>query len=222
MALRVFLQEALKRVRESRMLAYIKSLFMEAFGLSEAQIMGARGIPGLPDADAPIELTQAAKMANPNYENGGGYARNCQRCAPVFDLLRRGIVCQARPNPYSDRSGTSKRLVMNGSECFIGAEIHGLDYDRDSPLKRRELLRSLHLLPNGFRASIYWVTPDGKHAHIIVCEKVDGSLKFIDPQTGDIGSRVLGGANLKNGYFWYRTDNLDLNPDFEWEEVVQL
>ncbi len=65
MALRISLREALKRVKAARTLADIEALFMDAFGLSEAQILGAGKIEGLPDADAPVELAEAAKMANP-------------------------------------------------------------------------------------------------------------------------------------------------------------
>lgn len=216
----ITIKETLSLVLKAKTLADIKSLFQDAFGLSEAQLMGAYHIIGLPDAEAPVELTEAAKMANPKFQEGGGYARNCQRCAPVFELLRRGIICQACPNPNNDRSGTEKRLRMNGSECFINAEIHGLDFDSNTPIHRQQLLRYLNLQPNGYRACVYWVTPDGRHAHIIVCEKIMGELKFADPQTGEVGTHVLGHASRENGYYWYRTDNLELNPDFEWEEVV--
>lgn len=220
MTKRITLKQAIQSVLSAKTFSEVKNVFKDVFGLTEAQIMGRQQIPGLPEPEAPVELTQAAKMVNPKFNKGGGYARNCQRCAPVYDLLRRGILCQACSNPFNDRSGTSKRLSMNGSECYIGAEIHGLDYDRETPIRKKHLIRSLHLLPNGFRANIFWVTPDNKHAHIIVCEKVNGELKFIDPQTGDIGLNVLGEANLENGYYWYRVDELELNPDFEWEEVI--
>ncbi|MFG6375667.1 MAG: hypothetical protein K1W05_07015 [Desulfovibrio sp.] len=221
MALRISLREALKRVKAARTLADIEALFMDAFGLSEAQILGAGKIEGLPDADAPVELAEAAKMANPNYDNGGGYAENCQRCAPAYELLRRGLKVMAQTNPYPNRSGTTKRFSMNGSECFIGAVIHGYRYDSAIPLERRNLIRALNLLPNGARASIFWANPDGLKGHVVVCEKVNGQLVFIDPQTGDIGNFVLGAAQKGRGYFWYRMDNLELNPHFEWDEVVE-
>lgn len=220
MRLLISLKEALRRVLEARTLADIESLFRDAFGLTEAQIKGARGIPGLPDVEAPVELTQAAQMANPNYDKGGGYETNCQRCVVAYELLRRGYIVFAKPN-----SNTSSRIthvvIRNGSECFENPIIHGRGYDTNIPIREKELLRSLNLLPNGARSSIFWITPDGTQGHVIVCEKNAGIPIFVDAQTGFVGRNALGEASRLNGYYWYRMDNLELNKNFPWGEVVE-
>lgn len=213
------LKEVFSRVLETKTFADIKSLFNEVFGLSDAQLTGACHIPGLPDEEAPVELTQAAKMANPKYDEGGGYANNCQRCAPAYELLRRGFKVSALPN-NADNTGTSKRQYMNGSECFIGAVIHGYRYDESLPIDKPALKRALNLLPNGARVAIFWVNPDASRGHVIVAEKANGQLNFLDPQSGKIGPHTLGEASRENGYYWYRTDNLELDEHFEWHEIV--
>lgn len=215
----ISLKEALQRVIKAKKLDDIKALFRDVFGLPEAKLQGIDGIHTLPDAEAPIAIAAAAHMANPNYAKGGGFTTNCQRCAPAYELLRRGVkVCALANN--SDGTGTSKRQFMNGSECFIGATVKGFGYDEILPINKKALLRALNLLPNGARAGIFWVTPDGSSGHVIMCEKVEGELNFIDPQSGRIGSHVLGEASRENGYYWYRTDNAALDPDFEWDEIV--
>lgn len=221
MALKISLQEAIRRVREARTLADIEALFRDAFGLSEAQIKGARGIPGLPDAEAPIELTQAAKMANPNYDKGGGYTTNCQRCVVVYELLRRGYRVFACPGPVRGPNGTSKRRGMNGSECFKNPVIHGNGYNNESALTKKGLYDAINDLPDGARIVIFWAARSLSSGHAIVCEKVGDKPLFLDPQNGHIGDHVLGEANPGNGYYWYRTDNLELREDFEWNEVIE-
>lgn len=217
----ITLKEALTRVGEAKTLDDIKSLFKDAFGLLETQLMGAQKIPGLPDAEAPVELTEAAKMANPKYQKEAGYETNCQRCAFAFEALRRGIMVSAAPDPRVKGAGTSKRLFTKGSEGFIGAEIHGYHYGASTPITRQMLIRDLNLLPNGARVGIFWIYPGVRNGHVIVAEKQDGKIIFIDPQCGEWGDKVLGEATKENGYYWYRMDNLEIDETFEWEDVVE-
>lgn len=220
MIMRITLKEAIRRVHEVKTLADIQTLFKDLFGLSDAQLMGAECIPGLPDPDAPVELTQAAKMANPDYGKGEGYARNCQKCAIAYILLRRGINVTSMPNPYPDRSGTSRRPTLNGSECFHNVKIYGRNHI-GGLLNKKDLLTSLYRLPNDAIVVVFWVQANRHGGHVICCEKVNGELKFIDPQSGFVGPEALGAATRENGYCWYRVDGCELNPDFEWEEVVK-
>lgn len=138
----------------------------------------------------------------------------------AYELLRRGYLVSAAANPHSFKSGTSRRRTFNGSECFQGAVIHGTGRDSAFPLSRDGLLKALRMLPNGARASVFWISRFANEGHIIVCEKVQGQIFFIDPQTGQIGNHTLKDANRSTGYFWYRTDNLFLDGGFEWDEIV--
>lgn len=131
-------------------------------------------------------------------------------------------MVQASPDPRIRGAGTSKRLVMNGSECFKNAVIHGYHYDTNTPITRKKLIRDLNLLPNGARVGIFWVYPGARNGHVIVAEKQDGQLIFVDPQSGNIGNHVLGEATKENGYHWYRMDILEIDDDFEWQDIVEV
>lgn len=216
----ISLKEALRRVREAKTLADIEALFRAAFGdgcIDNEKIGNLKAVKhGLS-----IPLAQAAKLANPKWTHGSRYEGNCQRCTPTFELLRRGYMGTAAPNTLPHANGTSKHPFMNGSECFKDAKICGYHYDRNEPIGRETLLKELNLLPNGARVGIFWIDVGAKNGHSIVCEKVNGQLIFVDPQSGIIGRQVLRAATKENGYYWYRMDNLEINEDFEWDEIVQ-
>ena len=88
-------------------------------------------------------------------------------------------------------------------------------------LSQKDLERSLNLLPDGARAAIFWVNLDLASSHVILCEKVGGYLIYIDPQTGARGKRVLRHCYEPNGYSWYRMDTLEIDKNFEWDEVMK-
>ena len=170
---------------------------------------------------APIRRIDAVTHANPDYWQGRGYQVNCQRCVPTFELRRRGYPVQAMPNLGTNGNGTSKRRAMNGSECFKNAAVQGV-WGGKPPLTKTALLKELKALPNGARVGIMWLWPGRKATgHTIVCEKVSGVLVFMDPQTGQIGDSTLGTARKGWGYSYYRMDDLDLQENFEWDEIVK-
>lgn len=118
-------------------------------------------------------------------------------------------------------SGTSKRIGMVGFEACKNPKIHGRGNDRKFPIDRKILLNELLAMPDGARVCIYWLTADWICGHSIVCEKIDGQLLFVDPTKGEIGTHVLAEANPIYGYYWYRMDNLEINEDFELDEIVR-
>ncbi|MDE5833747.1 MAG: minor capsid protein, partial [Desulfovibrio sp.] len=177
-------------------------------------------ILGLDPAILQLLDAEAAKV-NPDYYTDEGYKRNCQRCVLAYERRRRGENVEAMPNPFADRSGTSKRKIMNGSEAFKNAKVYGKNHIGGKAISKKDLERSLNLLPNGARTTIFWVNPDLKSGHAIVCEKVAGNLVFIDPQTGARGKKVLRQCYESNGYSWYRMDNLEFDETFEWNEATR-
>ena len=166
-------------------------------------------------------IDEEIAKVNPDYATDEGCRRNCQRCVLAYELRRRGDNVEAMPNPFADRSGTSKRPAMNGSEAFKNAKVYGINHLGGNALTEKQLERSLNILPNGARAAIFWVNPDRKSGHVIVCEKVDGNLVYIDPQSGRRGRASLKTCDLDIGYSWYRMDTLEINEAFEWNEVTK-
>lgn len=191
---------------------------------SYEKVRGKDGQPPLRGAKSILAaLDREAAKVNPDYkkDEGCNCKRNCQRCALVYERRRRGENVEARPNPYLDRSGTTKRKNMNGSEAFKNAKVYGKNHLGGKAITKKELERSLNLLPDGARAAIFWINPDLESGHVIVCEKVGGNLIYIDPQTGSRGNNTLKACDPGIGYSWYRMDNLEFNGDFEWDEVMK-
>ncbi len=88
-----------------------------------------------------------------------------------------------------------------------------------------EAWTNLNALPDGARVGIIWWWAGYRTRHVpghtIVCEKVNGKLVFMDPQTGEIGDKTLGKAKKNLGYSWYRMDDLELNPDMDWPQIAR-
>ena len=63
--------------------------------------------------------------------------------------------------------------------------------------------------------------PGRRSAHTIACEKINGKLVFMDPQTGVTGTAALGQADRTTGYSYYRMDDKDLADNFLWDDVVK-
>ena len=194
----------------------------EIIDLLEQKIGVAKG--------APIPMADAARYANPDFNTNQYYQQNCQRCMKTFELRRRGYPVTAMPRP-AHGTGTSKRRDMFGWEGFKNPEIHGYLKDLKpnnivnpgaTIINKQALMSDLQQLPDGARVGIcYQHPPKIGGAHIMVCEKKGGKLIFMDPQTGAIGNHALGNAWTRLGYAWFRTDNLDLDESFEWDEVVK-
>lgn len=165
----------------------------------------------------PIDYIKAAKKANPNFRTDREYRTNCQRCVPVYELRRRGYPVTAMPKraQYNGKANTCKA----GYECFESPDVKGA-WGGQPILNKASLLKDLNALPDGARAGIIWAwsTKDG---HTIVCEKINGKLVFMDPQSGKIGDETLGKAHRRWGYSWYRMDDRDLNQHMDWTQVAK-
>lgn len=166
----------------------------------------------------PIEYKKAAEKANPKFQMDREYQINCQRCVPVYELRRRGYPVMAMPrrNQYDGKANA----CLYGYECFESPQVKGV-WGRQPILNKADLLKDLKDLPDGARVGIIWAWL-GKNTggHTTVCEKVNGKLVFMDPQTGKIGDETLGKAHRSFGYSWYRMDDRNLNQHMDWTQVA--
>jgi hypothetical protein len=158
-----------------------------------------------------MDIPQATSGANPNFHKGEEYQINCQRCVPAYELRRRGYNVEALPV-----KNKAYGQVTLGPECFEGAQISGWPND-PSGLTKKELTDQLNALPDGARMSVF-VRWTANYGHTFVCEKENGILRFIDPQTGKDGSGLLT-RGRKFGF--YRMDTLKLREDLDWKTVVK-
>ena len=166
----------------------------------------------------PMDYREAAEKANPNFHVDTAYQINCQRCVPVYELRRRGYPVTAMPkrNQYDGKANA----CLYGYECFDSPQVKGV-WGRHPVLNKTDLLKALKDLPDGARVGIIWAWPGkSRSGHTTVCEKINGKLIFMDPQTGKIGDETLGKAHRSFGYSWYRMDDLELNQDMDWAQVA--
>jgi SPP1 gp7 family putative phage head morphogenesis protein len=159
----------------------------------------------------PLDIPEAASGANPNFQKGKEYQINCQRCVPTYELRRRGYNVEAQPVVNND-----KGQVAHGMECFDGAQPVGWPRNLKG-ITGKELEEQLNALPDGARAAVFvcWGGPKG---HTFVCEKLNGALRFIDPQSGQGGS---GHLTVGKKFGFYRMDNLKLREKIDWKTVVK-
>lgn len=166
----------------------------------------------------PMDYREAAEKANPNFHVDTAYQINCQRCVPIYELRRRGYPVTAMPkrNQYDGKANA----CLYGYECFDSPQVKGV-WGRHPVLNKTDLLKALKDLPDGARVGIIWAWPGkSRSGHTTVCEKINGKLIFMDPQTGKIGDETLGKAHRSFGYSWYRMDDLELNQDMDWAQVA--
>lgn len=213
MALLIPLSLAKKKLREAKTLADIEQLFIEAFGIKSVPIDESSEDDSFKQIldvvrQHPMQLIVAAKGANPYFLHGGGYTKNCQRCIAVFEMRRRGYAVIAKPKITQ----ASEDGIYSSQNCFKNPVIIGKRGGRgQKALDKSMLMQYLQALPDGARAAVCWTKlGDGERGHTIACEKQNGLIIFIDPQTGNVGKTVLGDAN-KDGYSFFRMDNLDFD-----------
>ncbi|WP_195922007.1 toxin glutamine deamidase domain-containing protein [Lactobacillus crispatus] len=111
------------------------------------------------------------------------YHINCQRCAPAYELRRRGYNVEALPNPHSDYETTyliPKNMWRNKDGSVAKAKL--LDASNNKEVDD-ELDK---LMSVGERGTIDWCWARQRVGHIINVEKTKNGLRFIDAQSGKI------------------------------------
>ena len=122
--------------------------------------------------------------------------------------------------PKRNQYDGKANACLYGYECFDSPQVKGV-WGRHPVLNKTDLLKALKDLPDGARVGIIWAWPGkSRSGHTTVCEKINGKLVFMDPQTGKIGDETLGKAHRSFGYSWYRMDDLALNQDMDWAQVA--
>ena len=166
----------------------------------------------------PIDIETAYKGANPNYGDPD-YRFNCQRCVPAYELRRRGYDVEALGSTVRTHTGDQ---IIGGFECFEGSVVTGRQnlYGDGTKLTKASLNQQLNDLPDGARGGILIAYNKSNNGHVFAFEKVDGVVKFYDPQKGQEASGTLEQAG-RGQYAYYRMDNLPLSTKIDWTHVVR-
>ncbi|MDM8212793.1 toxin glutamine deamidase domain-containing protein [Enterococcus hirae] len=148
------------------------------------------------------------------------YTVNCQRCAPTYELRRRGYDVTALPN----LGGKYKQVYQIPKEMWR---------DTDGNVSRGEMLsaRSNHVVTKelmkrmkpGERGTLDWSWSRQNSGHIINVERTEGGLLIIDAQTGKQAGtfeEYMGSNKFKTkisrqkyGVFYNRVDDKYIDLD---------
>lgn len=206
-------KEVMERAKNIKTFEDVTNLFRDVFGEGaiatdeSAEAEAFRSVLGVEQSIAD-SAEKAAFKANLKRLQGIGYTKNCQRCIAVFEMRMRGYLVIAKPKTRPAKEDG----IYSSQNCFKNPIIIGKRGGISQPsLDKHLLLQHLQNLGDGARAAICWTRPGtGRKGHTIACEITAGRVKFVDPQTGHLGDRVLGEAD-EDGYSFFRMDNLEFD-----------
>lgn len=147
-------------------------------------------------------INEDLKAVNPNYKPDTEWSRNCQRCAPTYELRRRGYDVTAKPvndirKDFLSRGGNYAKVFENPQIIRCTGDVV------------KTIRNYMMIWGNGSRAEVFIRTKGTNDAHIFVAENRLGEVVFIDPQ------RALENVedyfeDAQEGYtFILRMDNLN-------------
>ncbi|MBQ2932212.1 MAG: hypothetical protein IJE62_05155 [Clostridia bacterium] len=143
--------------------------------------------------EANIDHTDAANKhidervtkTNPAYSSGDpAYRQNCQRCVAAYEMRRRGYDVIAKPAIIDSEGKISSEdpLTKSWKEIFEGAVfLPYTDYEGG----RISIIAQMEAWGEGSVAEVKVIWKKGG-AHVFIAQYINGAVRFIDPQSGNI------------------------------------
>ncbi len=166
-------------------------------------------IVGVDRTDAVNQLiNENTRKANPAYSSKNpAYRQNCQRCVAAYEMRRRGYDVIAAPAEVNENGLLSRRdpLYFKWDKVFSGAKFIRCQ-GKDGGLA--DIIKKMGLWGDGAVAEVK-VQWNATEAHVFIAERVNGVVRFVDPQNGDVDcssyfTRAVNGATMIS-----RIDNLE-------------
>ena len=142
-----------------------------------------------PDISSPDALNRSiddnVRSTNPGYKHGGpGYKQNCQRCVATYEMRRRGYDVIARPATVDSGGKLSAKDPLYRSWNQVFRDTHlapcfGTDGGKAMALRQMQQWESGAVA----MVAVQWKSGG---AHVFIAQNVNGNIRFIDPQTGNL------------------------------------
>ena len=130
-------------------------------------------------------INENVALTNPAFKTGGpAYKQNCQRCVAAYEMRRRGYDVIAKPAIVDKEGKLSQKDPLQNSwkKVFKGAKfVPYTDYEGGKP----SIIAQMDAWGDGSVAEVKVLWKNGG-AHVFVAQRVNGTVRFIDPQTGSI------------------------------------
>lgn len=172
---------------------------------------------------------------NPNFGKNTSqlsYSQNCQSCVVCYQMRRNGFNVQTKGIPVNSKgevikSGKMYELAQHPEKAWINPKT-GLPpelniCDVTTPKKAYEWLND-NIKDGTYSFRVVW--RGSRSGHIVIAHKENDNLSVYDPQTNkkyndetSITAEFFNKCKLRSKWkehkpFIYRTDNLDINPDY--------
>jgi len=125
------------------------------------------------------DISEDLKKVNPNYSSGEyKWRNNCQRCVATYEMRRRGFNVTAKP------------ILVDAAKDVVAKNWSKM-WTNDLPLLCRtgngkaQIEAQMKRWGDGARAVVCVEWKKHGSAHVFIVENRNGSVVFIDPQTGN-------------------------------------
>ncbi|MCM1439007.1 MAG: toxin glutamine deamidase domain-containing protein [Roseburia sp.] len=171
---------------------------------------------------------------NPHYAEDSTYRINCQTCVVANEMRRRGFNIEALANTkgsalerlsyhtesaWLDANGNIPTSSVAGLRKVKRKRWDGTEYEvwEKTCKNRKQMVAELEsAITEDGRYHIKWTWARGNCGHIITVERVNGKMRYYDPQNGRVIDDFVGyidGIKTAGGIRYLRVDNLRVNPD---------
>lgn len=136
------------------------------------------------------------------------YRQNCQRCVPAYVMRRRGFDVVAKPAIVNEdgKLSTSDKLYYSWKKVFKDANFEFYSgYDGG----KAAIIEQMAEWGNGAIAQVRILKKNANEGHVFVAERVNGVVRFVDPQSGDIDCESIFTSAALGGTMMARVDNLE-------------
>lgn len=176
---------------------------------------------------------ESANQGRASHPDDRGYNANCTFCSTAYELRRRGYDVYANKTS-SGRSPDHAATFFKGTKIHKGSDYVDIEaytsvegnrrrYDLDKANdSMKKILDQIVAEGEGSRGNFSGLYYAGG-GHSMAYEVRNGEVILVDGQVGELyDSSFIGRIFRPEGVTWFRTDNLEINPETIKEAVYTV